>query len=375
MRRVLLVLGAAFLAGGVSLSTVSAEPIGGAQLAGKNLVVAPSATAQKFPKVMTETFVLADAKTGAILAAKGAHVRRPPASTLKMLTALTILPRLSLDTTYRAKPSDAFSIGSRVGLTVGRTYTINDLMYGLFLPSGNDAAMALAHANGGKKKTLAEMNLEAKRLQALDTFAKNPSGLDTPGQLSSAYDLALIGRAGIERKDFRTFTKTKVYDFPNGKNKKGEAITRPIYNTNRLLQSGYRGVIGVKTGYTTNAGRTFVAAAKRNGTTLIVSLMGINEASESAARKLLTWGFDNYDQLTPVGTLVSPKDSDSKAFVAAAIEQGDVETAALVPTVDTTPDEGVAWVQWIVLAAGILTIVVLSLWWYGSQRVSRGKHA
>ena len=280
----------------------TAETLGGEQLASPTSTVLLQPGAAPLPKVKAATWILADAETGEVLAQKGSHVRRAPASTLKMLTALTVLPRTTPETEYVATPRAAYIYGARVGLKPGKTYTMDELWYAVFLPSANDAAIAVAEANGGVRRTVRQMNDVAYELRALDTVAKNTSGLDAPGQLSSAYDLALIARAGLARQDFATYASTVRADFPDVKGKG----SHPIYTTNRLLRNGWRGAIGVKTGFTSQAGRTYVGAATRGGRTLIVALMGIGESSESAARKLLKWGFANGDAVTPIGTLIEP---------------------------------------------------------------------
>lgn len=286
----------------VTAVPATAETLGGERLASPTRTVILQPGAEPLPRVKAATWILADAETGAVLAQKGSHVRRAPASTLKMLTALAVLPRTTPETEYVATPRAAYIYGARVGLKPGRVYTMDELWYAVFLPSANDAAIAVAEANGGVRRTVRQMNDLAYELRALDTVAKNTSGLDAPGQLSSAYDLALIARAGLARQDFARYARAVRADFPNVKGKGSHSI----YTTNRLLRSGWRGAIGVKTGFTSRAGRTYVGAATRGGRTLIVALMGIREPSESAARKLLTWGFANGDVVTPIGTLLEP---------------------------------------------------------------------
>jgi D-alanyl-D-alanine carboxypeptidase (penicillin-binding protein 5/6) len=290
----LLVMGAA--------APARAETIGGQQLASSHRTVSLQPGATPLPDIWAETWILADATTGAVLAQKGSHVQRAPASTLKMLTALAVLPNTSPADTFVATKTAAGTYGSRVGLKVGKTYRLDDLWYAVFLPSANDAAIAVAEANGGVSRTVAEMNAIADRLQAKDTVARTPNGLDTPGQVSSAYDLALIARAGMLMPDFAKYAGTAKASFPDMKGKG----RHPIYTTNRLLRHGYRGMTGVKTGFTSRAGRTYVGAATRHGRTLIVTLMGVHEASETAARKLLDWGFANDGLVTPIGQLVAP---------------------------------------------------------------------
>jgi serine-type D-Ala-D-Ala carboxypeptidase (penicillin-binding protein 5/6) len=290
--------------GAVLAAPAAADTLGGEQLARTTRTVSLQPGAQPLPDVWAETWILADATTGEVLAQKGSHVQRPPASTLKMLTALTVLPRTTPETTWVATERAATIYGERVGLKVGRTYTLDQLWYAVFLPSANDAAIGVAQANGGVRLTVRQMNEVAQELNARDTVAKNTSGLDSPGQVSSAYDLALIARAGLQRPDFATYAGTARATFPDVKGKR----SHPIYTTNRLLLHGWKGMIGVKTGFTSRAGRTYVGAATRKGRTLLVTLMGIHESSETAARKLLQWGFANADAVTPIGTLVEPGD-------------------------------------------------------------------
>jgi D-alanyl-D-alanine carboxypeptidase (penicillin-binding protein 5/6) len=213
-----------------------------------------------------------------------------------------VLPNTTPDQTYVATSRAATIYGSRVGMRPGKAYTLDDLWYAAFLPSANDAAIGLAEANGGVAHTVQQMNEIASRLQAGDTVARTPNGLDTPGQVSSVYDLSLIARAGMARPDFAKYAGAARATFPNMVGRG----SHPIYTTNRLLLHGYRGMIGVKTGFTSRAGRTYVGAARRHGTTLLVAFLGIHESSESAARKLLDWGFANRAKVTPIGTLVDP---------------------------------------------------------------------
>jgi D-alanyl-D-alanine carboxypeptidase (penicillin-binding protein 5/6) len=259
------------------------------------------------PKVYAKSWVVVDADTGDVLAAKNAHLRLRPASTLKTLTAVTLLPRLDLGGEYRVQWRDANVTGSAVGIVPGSRYTVNDLFYGLMLPSGNDAARALASANGGSATTVRQMNAVAARLGAQDTHAVNPTGLDAPGQHTSAFDLALFARAGLENRAFCRYVSTPSRSFPAEEPKPGnKRDSFMIYNQNPLLIDGYRGIMGVKTGYTTEAGRTYVAAAERGGERLIVALMGIVESSETAAAKLFDWGWHHGATVTPVGSLDTP---------------------------------------------------------------------
>ncbi|HKA68637.1 MAG TPA: D-alanyl-D-alanine carboxypeptidase [Actinomycetes bacterium] len=280
---------------------VADTTIGGPMLAETGLVVDLPPGAQRPPGVDAAAYVLADLDTGQIIAAKSPHRRLRPASTQKMLTAVTLLPRLNKTDAYEARHSDAAQEGSSVGLVEGHRYTIHQLFLGMLLPSGNDAAHALAMAAGGVARTRALMMAEAHRLQALDTTVVNSSGLDEPGQYSSAYDLALFARAGMARADFRRYVSTQTADFPDDAMGK----TYQIQNGNRLLGS-FWGTIGVKTGYTSLAHHTYAVAVNRNGHTLLLTLMRSDGSLWEDAKALVDWGFANLGVATPVGQLVDP---------------------------------------------------------------------
>ena len=278
----------------------TAEPpdvVGGAMLAGKNAVRGRGTPV--LPHVGAAAWVVADADSGAVLAARNAHGRFLPASTLKTLTAVALLPRLDLDRKYRVTPAEANIEGSKVGIVAGQRYTVGKLMEAMLVVSGNDAAHALAGANGGMAKTVREMNETARRLQAYDTVARNTSGLDAPGQLTSAYDLALITRAGFRIPAFRRYSVELRGHMPAPGGRRFE-----IYNHNKLL-TRYRGAIGVKTGYTIAARHTYVGAARRGGRTLIVTLLK-TETKYQDAIALLDWGFAAGASAAPVGRLVDP---------------------------------------------------------------------
>lgn len=363
----------------LAASPAQAETVGGAQLAASKRTVNLGAGADPLPEVWAATWVLADAETGEVLAHKGAHVPRAPASTLKMLTALTVMPQTSLGQTYVATQRAAGIYGSKVGLRPGKSYTMRQLWNAVFLPSANDAAIAVAEANGGVRRTVRQMNAVAAALGAASTVAKNTNGLDAPGQVSSAYDLALIARAGLKRPDFAGFASRARARFPDVRG----SGTHRIYTTNRMLLNGWPGAIGVKTGFTSQAGRTFVGAATRDGRTLIVSLMGIKETTEGASTKLLSWGFRNADRVTPVGVLVEPEGAD--VAVRAATE-GDTSTEN--PAEDTTaetalpaedPDEAAASLEpgasseaSLVPAAGIAGLAIAAALAVGLLLVRRG---
>lgn len=323
-------------------SAQAAEPIGGSQLTGSGVIVDPGPAATALPDIGATTWVLADLNTGEILAAKGPHIERPPASTLKTLTALTLIPRLDATAVHTATYSDVAVEGSRVGLVENGEYTVAELFEGLFLQSGNDAAMALASANGGFDLTLAQMNEEANRLQAYDTIAKTTSGLPAEGQVSSAYDLALIARAGLTRDDFFSYANTiSVPDYPGymPTTAGGVRETFTIANQNPLLnpidgRAPYEGAIGLKTGWTTEAGKTFIGAAQRGDTALVVTLMNFAGPTYDAAAPLLDWGFANINNVTPIGILVDP--------IRPAVDAVPDQSQVIVDPVDGSADNSAA---------------------------------
>jgi len=274
-------------------------PVGGGLLTAKPTVVADGAAP---PAVEASAYVVADVDTGEVLAAKAPHAKLRPASTLKTLTALVLLPRLKKTDQVIGSDADAGIIGSKVGVYPGLRYTVDLLFQGMFLASGNDAVHALcAHDQGGVPATIQRMNQKAAEIGALDTHVTDPTGLDADGQYSSAYDLALFAQAGLARQDFAKYAATKYTAFPNAGNKG----TYQVANQNKLLFN-YEGALGVKTGYTTLARNTFVGAARRNGHTLVVTMMNAPHGITEDAGNLLTWTFNNYSKLTPVGTLVKP---------------------------------------------------------------------
>ncbi|MEU3253430.1 D-alanyl-D-alanine carboxypeptidase [Streptomyces sp. NPDC006997] len=265
------------------------------------------------PRVSALSWVVADADSGAVLAARDAHRALPPASTLKTLFALTVLPVLPGGVRHTVRAGELKGVGagsSLVGVAEGHAYRVADLWRGVFLSSGNDAVHVLAGMTGGWRGTAARMQARARSLGARDTRVVSPDGYDAPGQVSSAYDLAVFGRAGLRNADFARYCATVTARFPGS-----DGRPYPIRNTNRLLTGAdgvarYRGLVGVKNGYTSKAGHTLVAAARRAGRTLVVTVMnpqtGGPHAVYEEARALLDWGFGAVGRVLPVGSLAVP---------------------------------------------------------------------
>ncbi|MCF3965394.1 D-alanyl-D-alanine carboxypeptidase family protein [Streptomyces fuscigenes] len=256
------------------------------------------------------SWLVADADSGDVLAAHDAHRKLPPASTLKTLFAVTAMPHLPERSRHTVTQADLSGIGegsSLVGVEEGQAYRVSDLWRGVFLSSGNDAVHVLAAMNGGWDSTVAQMQRRARQLGARDTHVVSCDGYDMPGQVSSAFDLAVFGRTGLQNPQFASYASTSDAQFPGEK-----GATFGIQNTNRLLSGAhgvqtYPGMIGVKNGYTTKAGNTLVAAARHGNRTILATLMnpqsGEPQAVYEEARRLLDWGFTADGHATPVGSL------------------------------------------------------------------------
>jgi D-alanyl-D-alanine carboxypeptidase (penicillin-binding protein 5/6) len=288
--------------------------VGGPQLAGPGVVVNyPAASAVKLPKVPASAWVIADAGTGQVLAAKDPHGEFPPASTLKVLTAITLLPRLSPDAMVTASKLAASQEPNIAGLIAGHQYSVSALFQALLLISANDAAVALTEATGSFATGMQLINAEAQHLQAYDVVAKMPNGLPAPGQVVSAYDEALIARQAVASPAFMGYDSTLSARFLV---KPGKWET--LVNQNSLLTQ-YHGGIGGKIGWTQASGATYIGLARRNGVTLIVTVLHCTPLMEiTAGEKLLNWGFAEDGKVAPVGTLVAPLPSAAALAQAAA---------------------------------------------------------
>jgi D-alanyl-D-alanine carboxypeptidase (penicillin-binding protein 5/6) len=287
------------------------KAVGGADLATAGLVVPAGAT--RPPGVTASSWLVADLDTGAVLGACGAHEYGTPASVQKLLLAATFLPTLDpLQRVVVTREDLNFEAGtSAVGLLRGGRYSIELLWLGLLLQSGNDAANVLARLGGGGPDATAgvrAMNDEARRLGAYQTHAVTPSGLDGPGQFTSAYDLALIARACFASPAFRKYALTERVQVP-----KQPQATPPdkkgfqIQNENDLIYE-YPGALGGKTGFTSLARHTYVGAAERGGRRLVVTLLGAESRPKRGWQQgaaLLDWGFAQ-PAGAQVGRLVEP---------------------------------------------------------------------
>ncbi|MEO7263026.1 MAG: serine hydrolase, partial [Jatrophihabitantaceae bacterium] len=228
---------------------------GGAHLASRGLVAPPGAPA--LPKdIRAHGWILADLDSGAVLAARDPHGRYQPASILKMLTALTVAPNLPGQRAVTVSTDAAEAEGSAVGLLAGARYSVDQLFAALMLVSANDAAAALAQANGGVAQTVARMNADAVRLGAYDTVVQTPSGLDGWRQLTSAYDMALVLRAFVNQPRLAAYSRLPSAGFPPLSSKYGRVGTYQFDNPSQNFLSTVPGALVVKSGYTDAARHT-----------------------------------------------------------------------------------------------------------------------
>ena len=303
-RGTLAVAGAALMLAAFAAPAAAAgrpEAIGGPRLAGTGVIVNATRSVPSLPRVDASAFVIADAGTGQVLAAKDPHGWYRPASTLKVLTAITLIPRLNPNALVVASTLATTTVANVVGLVAGHPYKVSALFTALLTISANDAAIALTQAVGSYSEGMALINAEARHLQADDTVAVDPNGLDAPGQHTSAYDLALFARQALALPAFLKYDETTGGLFQI---KRHDVVG--LYNQNSLLTS-YPGAIGGKIGWNSAAGATYVGMARRHGVTLIVTLLHCPALTEiTSAETLLNWGFAADGKVTPVGTLVGP---------------------------------------------------------------------
>lgn len=241
------------------------------------------------PDLSARAAVLMDARTGVVLYGKNELQRRAPASTTKILTAILALERGRLDEVVTVHRGATRVGGSQIWLEPGEKLTLLELLKGMMLPSGNDAATAIAYHIGGSVEGFARlMNLRARQLGAFHSHFVNPSGLPDPNHYTTAYDLAMIARWGLELPEFRQIVRLRSDQIPWG----AHEWRRSLFNTNRLLW-GFAGADGVKTGTTSDAGPCLVASATREGWQLLSVVLGSSNRWDDSAR-LLEYGFSHF---------------------------------------------------------------------------------
>ena len=235
--------------------------------------------------------VVLDRTSKKILFGKNEYNKVKMASTTKIMTATIILENCDLNQTVSVSKKAANTGGSRLGLKTGDKITIKDLLYGLLLVSGNDAAVALAETCSGSVTDFAKlMNNKAKELGLSSTHFETPHGLDSDNHYTTAYELALLTDYALNNKTFLNIVGTKHYTITiNG-------YPKSLTNTNELLGS-LNGVYGVKTGFTNGANRCLVTACKRGDMDIICVVLGCDTKNfrTSDSTKLINYAFENFE--------------------------------------------------------------------------------
>lgn len=304
-------------------------------------------------EVVASAWLVADIDSGEIIAQKDPHGRYRPASIIKALLALVAIRDLDLQQEVTVSHESAAQEGSAVGLGEDGVYTVEQLLQGLLLASGNDAAHALAQELGGDEATLAKINELAVELGTTDTRAATYSGLDAPGMSSSAFDLGLIYLAAYQDPVFSRIANTEFVDFPGYDGHEGYQV----WNDNGLFMNDPDG-IGGKTGYTDDANHTFVGAMDRDGRRLMAIVLDTTIDGGRPwvqAQQLL---HEAYDQPTSagVGTL-EPVDVETTVTPSPTATMSPEEIAAG----SSEPTSGISPALGIGIGVGVVVLLILAI--------------
>ncbi|XER09997.1 D-alanyl-D-alanine carboxypeptidase DacB [Sporomusa aerivorans] len=258
------------------------------------LLALATATGYAAPPIMSaQGAILMDAKTGQVLYDRNIHKKLAPASTTKIMTAIIAIESGRLDEMTRVSAHAASTGGSSLNLYPGQSITLRELVTGLLLRSGNDAAVAIAeHLAGSTDAFVDIMNQKAASLGAVHTHFRNPHGLSAPNHVSTAFDLAWIARYALTNPTFAQIVSTKETNI-EWLDRKGGSQERNLRNTNKLLWM-LEDADGVKTGTTNAAGPCLVSSATRNNQKLIAVVLH-DHSRWYDSMQLLKYGFDNYD--------------------------------------------------------------------------------
>ena len=242
-----------------------------------------------------KAMALMECGTGTVIAEKNADMRLPMASTTKIMTALIVLENCGMDETVSVPDEAVGTEGSSIYLRYNERITVRDLLYGLMLASGNDAAVALAvHTAGSTERFADMMNERAADLGLENTHFVTPNGLNDPEHYTTARELCMIACEAVKNEAFREIVSTKYFRTSSGE------YQRTFKNKNSLLWS-FDGAFGVKTGYTMAAGRCLVFGAERDGMTLVGALLNCRPMFETAA-ELLKNAFSSYKTVRAVAS-------------------------------------------------------------------------
>jgi len=306
-------------------------------------------------KVLATSWLVADIDTGDVIAMKDPHGRYRPASIIKVLLALVVIDELPLDKVVTVNEESAGQEGSAVGLGAGGQYSIDDLLHGLLMVSGNDAAHALAQVLGGDEVALRKVNEKAAELGMNDTRAASYSGLDAPGMSTSAWDMGIAYTHAYQNPVFAQIVSTEMYPFPGYTGVDGEEMPGfDVYNDNKLYLNDPDG-IGGKTGYTDDAKHTFVGALDRDGRRLMAVVLDTTVDRGRAweqSQDLIHEGY-KFTSKDAVASLIdataNPSNTGSPVTDSPGADRENAEDGAL-------PWEGIA------VFVGVLALASLGTW-------------
>lgn len=257
-------------------------------------VIETTANVIEAPKINSRAAVVIDRKSKTILYGKNENTKKAMASTTKIMTAMVVIQNTNLDNIVEISKKAAGTGGSRLGLKTGDRISVKDLLYGLLLRSGNDAAVALAEYVGGDIEGFAQlMNQNAEELNLNNTHFITPHGLDQEEHYTTAYELAILTNYALNNQVFAQIVNTKTYTITiNG-------YSKALNNTNELL-GNLNGVYGVKTGFTNGAGRCLVTSAKRENMDIICVVLGADTKKDRTrdSVKLIEYIFNNYEEIS-----------------------------------------------------------------------------
>lgn len=291
------------------------------------------ASAATPPAIPAKAAILLDVKTGQILYSKNMNARLAPASTTKILTAIIAIESGKLDDIVKVSARAAGTAGSSMHLYAGQIITLRELVTGLLLRSGNDAAVAIAeHLAGSSEEFVNIMNQKAQLIGAYNSQFKNPNGLSAQGHYSTAFDLASLARYALSNPTFAAIVNTKETTI-EWLDRRGHGTDKPLRNTNKLLWM-LSDADGVKTGTTNEAGPCLVSSATRGNQKLIAVVLH-DHARWQSSLKLLQYGFDEYDlyEYANAGHLLCtvPVEEGTATLTDAIVA---APAAILVPTAD-----------------------------------------
>ena len=269
----------------------------------KNIIdesIETSSILNTIPSINSRSAIVIDRNSKTILFRKDENSKRAMASTTKIMTALIVIENTNLDTTIEISKKAAGIGGSRLKISAGDNISIRDLLYGLMLRSGNDAAIALAEYVGGNIENFVDMmNKKAYELNLQNTHFVTPHGLDEKEHYTTAYELAILTDYALKNETFSKIVQTKTANITiNGQNK-------TISNTNELL-GNLNGVYGVKTGFTNGAGRCLVTSIKRDNMDIICVVLGADTKKDRTkdSVKLIEYIFKNYE-ITSLNSIIN----------------------------------------------------------------------